>query len=115
MQPIFRSNRNHYTRSGDIGAARRRARGRDLLLATDLRRASRNPYPHDAGPDLAVHPPRGRPAVCDPGRCRRHARARRRAPRTPGIIPTLYELRTPPKVRFSATLGEQPEVEVALV
>ena len=27
----------------------------------------------------------------------------------------LYELTTPPRVRFSATLGEESEIEVALV
>jgi hypothetical protein len=40
VQHTFRLYRNHYTRSRDIGSARRRGRGRDLLLATDLRRAA---------------------------------------------------------------------------
>jgi hypothetical protein len=29
--------------------------------------------------------------------------------------PTLYELTTPLKVRFSATLGKEPEIELAVV
>jgi hypothetical protein len=40
VQHTFRLYRNHYTRSRDIGSARRRGHGRDLLLATDLRRAA---------------------------------------------------------------------------
>src|SRR5215207_3026918 len=95
IQPAFRSYRNHYTRARNIRAARRRARGRDLLLPTHLRRADEVTHPHNLGRDLALHPRRGCSSFGDPGRGSRHTRARRRAARTPGRARPLNELTTP--------------------
>jgi hypothetical protein len=51
----------------------------------------------------------------DPGRGRHHVRVRSVALRAPSFARVIVNLLRRLKARFSATLGEEPEVEVALV
>src|SRR5215218_11330069 len=87
--------KRHHSCFGHLRPARRAAGGRDLLRTPGLRRARDLAHLVEAGPDLALHPPRGRPSFSDPGWGRRDLRARSPAPRAPDITRALYELTTP--------------------
>jgi hypothetical protein len=61
-QSIFRTLRHYHTRARNLQPARCQARGGNVLhVVASLRRAERS-HTLDAGPDLAVHPRRVRPA-----------------------------------------------------
>ena len=74
-----------------LGPARRDTCGRNLLRHPHLRRTSHHTRGPDDGFDVGLHPHRRCSSFSHQGRGRGYLRARRPAPRTPGLSPALHD------------------------